>query len=264
MIYEIHEMTWDMIEARMTEGNNTVILPVGATEQHGTGCPIGADSWVLDEIGRPVADRLNCFWAPLLPYGASTHHMDFKGTMTLSGTTLALVVKELILSLAHHGFRHIVILSGHLGNVPSAQVAAREAKTECDAYVALASAWQSIHRHPDYARMIEEIGGNMHPRDFCGHGGNVEAAVCLVHNPESVRLDHFTLEDASLVKQNEASGVAVFLDMSEYSPSGTFGQYIGRQRLTADFGKRLIAAGVEQLEKDLRESLTTFGKNWKG
>jgi creatinine amidohydrolase len=93
------------------------ILPVGSLEQHGEHLPIATDWLRADDLARRLAEALgNCYLLPALPYANSQEHMDMAGTVTLRPSTLALVVEDIVVSLRHHGIRHIVILTTHGGN----------------------------------------------------------------------------------------------------------------------------------------------------
>lgn len=95
----------------------TVILPAGATEQHGAAGPLGTDALVSDAIAREVGQRAGIPVAPALTLGMSQFHLGFAGTISLRPSTLAAVVRDVLASLALHGVRHVFILNGHGGNV---------------------------------------------------------------------------------------------------------------------------------------------------
>ena len=97
-------------------GVDTVILPVGAIEQHGPHLPLGTDWIIADASGRALAQELNAYVLPALPVGNSQEHLSFKGSVSIRPTTLAQVLEDICLSLRHQGFRKIVILSAHGGN----------------------------------------------------------------------------------------------------------------------------------------------------
>jgi creatinine amidohydrolase len=54
---------------------------------------------------------------PTLPFGSSHHHLSFGGTISISVTTYAQVIAELVGSLIKTGFRRILLLNGHGGNI---------------------------------------------------------------------------------------------------------------------------------------------------
>ena len=97
-------------------GVDTVIIPVGAVEQHGPHLPLGTDWFIADAMGKALAEELNAYVIPAIPVSNSQEHLSFKGSVSIRPTTLALLLEDICLSLRHQGFRKIVIASSHGGN----------------------------------------------------------------------------------------------------------------------------------------------------
>jgi creatinine amidohydrolase len=259
MIYEIARMTHDEVAAKLAEGVDTVILPLGATENHGYHCPLSMDSISVDVVARRAADKLKCFYAPLMPYGMSANHMAFKGTMTLSPMTMATVVKELIESLAHHGFRNIIIMTAHGGNFAPIAVGAREAEQTCDCLIAVCNYYVAVKKRMDI--LLEQPEGTVDPQDYRSHGGTMEVSLAMAHSPEDVKLNKFVLGDVSKVLQNQSSTVQVFVSMEEYDPSGAFGHIEGA---SAELGRRIIELASDAVRDDVLAAIATFGRGKRG
>jgi creatinine amidohydrolase len=121
-------MTWPAIEAASRD--LPVVLPIAACEQHGRHLPIFTDSMLLQEVVRRAAEVLQdrVVWAPLLWLGNSHHHLDFAGTLSAAPRTYLDVLGDLIDNLVFHGFRRIVLLNGHGGNIVPAQQVIFEAR----------------------------------------------------------------------------------------------------------------------------------------
>src|SRR2546430_17327046 len=64
-----------------------------------------------------VSARTGVPVTPSLLFGMSVHHMDFPGTLSLSPDTFMAVIRDLVESLYRHGFRRVLILNGHGGNI---------------------------------------------------------------------------------------------------------------------------------------------------
>jgi creatinine amidohydrolase len=56
----------------------------------------------------------------------SQHHMAFPGSITLKPSTLLQVVRDVVESLARHGFDHVYFLNGHGGNIATLPAAISE------------------------------------------------------------------------------------------------------------------------------------------
>jgi len=113
---ELDALTWPQVRAQIDAGRDTVVLALGATEQHGRHLPLATDALLGDHLARMLADRLDAFHAPTLRVGCSEHHVGFAGTMSLSESTFHAVVGDLVRSLLRGGFRRIVLVPTHGGN----------------------------------------------------------------------------------------------------------------------------------------------------
>lgn len=108
--------TWPRVKAEIEQGRDCVVVALGATEQHGPHLPLATDALIGDHLARLVADRLDAFVAPTVRVGCSSHHLAFPGTLSVSDSTFAAVVNDLVHSLARGGFRKIVLIPTHGGN----------------------------------------------------------------------------------------------------------------------------------------------------
>ena len=103
----LDRLTWADIEQEIQNGRDTVVVPLGSTEQHGRHLPIGTDAVLGDEIEWGLAGRLGAFMAPTVRYGCSAHHMAFAGTISLCEDIFRSVELDVVASLSRHGFRRI-------------------------------------------------------------------------------------------------------------------------------------------------------------
>ncbi len=177
----LDEMTRE--ELRDLAPDALVLLPVGATEQHGPHLPVGTDRLTVEHVAWAAADAVEqvpVLVAPTLPFGSSHHHLPFGGTLSLSTETYYRVLVDLVESLIADGFRRIFILNGHGGNNELIQLAARDTALKHAAHVAAAPYWtiawdalleQEAHRHAGLP----------------GHAGTFETSLMLAMRPELVR-----------------------------------------------------------------------------
>ena len=110
----------EIAEARWAECGDVPVLlvPVGATEQHGPHLPLGTDTM----IAAAVAARSGLPVGPALPYGASGEHETFPGTVSIGTEILAAVLVELGRSACRFA-RRLVLVNGHGGNVAALRAA---------------------------------------------------------------------------------------------------------------------------------------------
>ncbi len=141
----LYKMSWPEIAEKLKE-NPIVLVPIGSTEQHGMHLPIDNDAYTAFEFAKKIAEKASkevpVLVAPLIPYGVSQHHMNFPGTVTLRTKTLAHVLEEVCKSLIHHGFKKIVIVNGHGGNITAINMALQKVGEETDAFLAVINWWE--------------------------------------------------------------------------------------------------------------------------
>src|SRR5512137_2523949 len=102
----LEEMSWPEIEAAQRECR-TVILPVGATEEHGPHLPTVTDTIQAMEVARAVAEERAVFLAPPLYYGVCRSTRAFPGTITVGHDALRGYVRDLLVSFADSGFYRV-------------------------------------------------------------------------------------------------------------------------------------------------------------
>ncbi|MBA3945601.1 MAG: creatininase family protein [Herpetosiphonaceae bacterium] len=172
------------VEARAQAPETLLILPVGATEQHGPHLPVGVDAYTVTHIAREAATALQgqlpVLVAPTLPFGSSHHHLPFGGTMSLSTETYYRVLMDLIESCIVSGFRRIFVLNGHGGNNELIQLAVRDLALKHPVQLAAASYW-TIAWNALIAAEAHLHGG------LPGHSGIFETSLMLALRPELVR-----------------------------------------------------------------------------
>lgn len=109
------EMTDREVDAFLRE-HDTVIVPVGSTEQHGPHAPLATDVVIPVEVARRVAPRIGAVVAPSVNYGLSYPHIGFTGVVSIRIPTFMALIEDLCAALAAAGFRRIVFLNGHYDN----------------------------------------------------------------------------------------------------------------------------------------------------
>jgi len=124
----IERMTWPEVEAAIEQGVDTVLIPIGTTEQHGHHMPLDTDCVIARSLAERAADLahdegVSILVAPTLNVTLSWYHMQFPGSMRLSTTTFLQVFREVCDSLVHHGFENLVAVNGHGGNIAALTVA---------------------------------------------------------------------------------------------------------------------------------------------
>ena len=155
------------------------VLPVGATEAHNRHLPEGMDWLHTTSIARKAC---RCAWEkcrrvillPGIPYGVDCNLMEYPLSIHISQATLDAVVRDIIVSLGHHGIKKVVLVNGHGGNdfVPLV----RQIQSDMDVFVFLCDWWKVGEDR--YNEIFEN------PDD---HAGELETSVAMALFPKLVR-----------------------------------------------------------------------------
>lgn len=232
----LEELGWPDV-AEYLRSDDRLILVVGSCEQHGRHMSFASDVWQPWKIARRLSERSGVLLAPPVNYGMSLHHLGFPGSLSLRPGTLSSVIVDLLESAYVHGFRHILILNGHGGNVAPIQTALMEALHELHGLeVRLASWWQEP--------AVQAVFDAAFPGEPSGHADPGETSTILAIRPDVVHL-----ERAAHSPGSARPGFLTQQVFMEHFPHGVIG---GNPRLaSAEVGKHALAAAVAVYERVL-------------
>ncbi len=215
------DLTWPQVDE-----HSLLVVPLGATEQHGPHLPLSVDTDVAIALcSRLALLRADAVVAPALPYGASGEHAAFPGTLSMGCEALEFVLVELGRS-ATLTFTRVLFVSGHGGNAsPVARAVSR-----------LRSEGRDVRAHfPCW--------------DGEPHAGRTETSMSLALSPAHVRMDLAAAGDtrplADLLPALRADGVRAV------SPSGVLGDPRGANAAEG-------AALLDRLAADLARDADAF------
>lgn len=171
-----------------------VIVPVGATEQHGPHLPLQTDVLLAKAMSTRLAQAVDGVVAAPVVYGYKSQQRSgggnhLAGTTSLDATTVIAIARTLTLELARHGARQVVFLNGHFENYQFLYEGAEQATTQLsqqgeDVSAILLSYWDFVDEET-----IEEIYRGAFPGWDVEHGGVLETSLMLHLHPELVHLD---------------------------------------------------------------------------
>ncbi len=127
---EFEYLSWPDVKNISSNKRSTIIWPFGAIEQHGPHLPLATDSIFVNEIIFEVL-KLMPSEIPLkkLPtqyMGFSPEHKGFDGTISLTSNLINLMIKEVGVQLADMGFKRLILINAHGGQISLLNTAARE------------------------------------------------------------------------------------------------------------------------------------------
>ncbi|MBX9638378.1 MAG: mycofactocin biosynthesis peptidyl-dipeptidase MftE [Mycobacteriaceae bacterium] len=100
----------------------SILIPLGATEQHGPHLPLDTDTRIAAAVARAAGERIDWWVAPAIAYGASGEHQGFAGTISIGTDALTMLLVEYGRS-ATCWARRLVVVNGHGGNISALRAA---------------------------------------------------------------------------------------------------------------------------------------------
>ena len=94
--------------------NDVIIIPIGSTETHGPGQPLGEDTYLCTRMAEEVARVTGCTVALPISYGAHPyHHVGMPGTVIIPDRVLIDYIMSVMAGFWNAGFRKMILLNGH-------------------------------------------------------------------------------------------------------------------------------------------------------
>ena len=148
---KISDANWMQVEEYL-KSDDRCVVPLGSTEQHSY-LSLSTDSILSERVALEAAEPLGIPVFPAVPYGLAHHWAAFPGTITLSMETYLGVIGDILGSLAQAGFRRILMVNGHGGNMPAANYARQWIAANPDVRI-LFHNWYAA---PKFAAAVREI-----------------------------------------------------------------------------------------------------------
>ena len=248
------EMTNREVEVFL-EQHHTVIVPTGATEQHGPHGPLLTDVYIPQEIARRVAPSVGAVVAPPINYALSYPHVGFKGVVHVKIPTFMALIGDLCEAFAASGFKRIVFLNGHYDNTyPIAYACAMVAeRLPKDVKAFPVNYWDG---------MTPAEAGEFFTLKTGLHANAAETSAMLAINPDLVDMERANVEFPPFPEYsvNSAPVHAAFFFTAPGSvywatKSGTWGD---ARRATPEMGTRYLDASVRSTIALLENIEKTF------
>jgi creatinine amidohydrolase len=238
----LEDLSWPEVQEAMDNGYDRVIVAAGATEQHGPHMPLSVDATLGEEITVEIAQRTGrMLVAPAVRPGVSQHHMAFPGTITLQEETMQAVLSDYCTSLDHHGFKAIVLMVAHGGNMNAVDAVTKRLDGKLNArLIGLVNPFE-----PDLFIDSEKFGNMIDVNSIGAHGGHAETSLMLAFRPEFVHMEQAVRSIPDLPGDLAEMGRLLAEHGTRgFSDSGVLGD---GTNANAEFGRALIdelASGV--------------------
>jgi creatinine amidohydrolase len=179
-------LSWTEIADLPDKANTVIVLPTGATEQHGPHLPCAVDTVIAaGVVGHALArlpDSVPAYAMAPITYGKSEEHLHFPGTVTLTGETLLATMNEIGESVYRAGFRKLLIVNGHGGQPQVMEMSARELRLRHGDFIVV----------PSFTWRVPHVAGQFmtdKEKKLAMHAGHAETALMLALAPDTVRMD---------------------------------------------------------------------------
>ena len=230
----LHELSWVEAKEYFAE-NDTVILPVGSTEQHGPQNPLGTDYLIARALAEETAKRTGTLCLPVVPFGVSAHHRQFWGTVSIKPEIFREYARNVCLSMRYYGVDKVVVVNGHGGNASALLETARQLR-EDGMFVSIFQWWLAS------GKLVSDIFSPEERR----HAAAEETSMNLAIHPHLVNMKK-AVDEPPIKPPAETRGIIGWIfDTIDYTSSGVFGK---ASTASVEKGKEVFEAVVNELAK---------------
>ena len=188
---------------------DTVIIPIGSTEQHGYHLPIGTDTYIAEAIAKRMAEHFGALKLFAVPVTTSQEHRGRKGSAWVSSSTLFQYIGDMMDSLHSQGFKRVILVLAH-GGVVISPALTREFNTKYpDMHVVYMNVFQFV-KVPDMLSLLE---GKKNV-----HACEMETSIMMYEHPDLLKKEW--IEDCV---PEVGTKCLDYLSIYKYSPTGVWG-----------------------------------------
>jgi len=230
---ELMKMTMKEVKDYL-EKNKTIIIPIGATEEHSNALPLGTDSITAEAMAVKLGEISGRIVAPTINVGnCNSITYTFTGTISISPITLINFLKDYINSLYFHGFRNFFFVNGHGGNISAIRGAIDELAISLKNAKFLIASWWLL-------KELESLYDN------AGHAGRGEVSMMLYLNDALVKKEYLTEEKRKMPRYFVSN------DLTEKYITKT-GIINDSQVGSKELGEKLFNKSIETMLEMLKE-----------
>jgi len=227
----LEHLAWPQVGELIRGGAGLLLLPVGATEQHGPHLPINTDTVIATACCHYASARTGVPVLPAISYSVSIGHTEkWPGTFSLFHETFIHSLRELAAWCVATGWKRLLFVNAHFGNDAPLRVAVDRLRFDFAGRL-LVGAKNTYCLTPDIWRYFISDAEDL-------HANKAETDLMLRLAPERVRME--AVED-----DPDRTGGSVFSHMVAHtSRNGVTG---APSEGSAEQGGRLFAEMGEAL-----------------
>jgi creatinine amidohydrolase len=234
------QITWPEIGALIAGGMDAVLLPCGATEQHGPQLGTGMDTALATDVCAAISAATGVPVLPALAYGCSLGHSHrWPGTLALSPQTLIALVTDLGDWLWQAGVRRLFLVNSHVTNAAPLRCALEILRARHDGFMIAVLATAEASPRVRAAFFADA-------RDW--HANQAETSLMLARAPALARPALCATAD----DPDRTTDLVFAHPVNRTSRNGVTGH---PSRARAAAGRRLFSWIVADLSKTIRRAL---------
>lgn len=229
----LEQLAWPEIAELRGRNGGLLLLPLGATEQHGPHLPVAMDTLLAEAVCHAASARTGVPVMSALRYTVSQGHTPkWPGTFSLRHETFIAVLRELAAWAVASGWKRLLLVNAHFGNDAPARVAVDQLRLSYlgRLQIGLLHVFQ-----------LDETIWNEYTRDAADlHANAAETSLMLHLHPELVHLDRLAEGD----DPDRTGGTVFSYPVAQTSLNGVTGH---PSRASAEEGRLLFERMTDAL-----------------
>lgn len=235
----IREMSGKQYLERLKE-TDTVIIPLGACEIYGPHLPMGQDLIVADRIAQIVAEKTNALIAPTIEIGESSALDTFQSTFSIPRSVIEGFLDYLVGKLLEDGFKNLLFISGHAGNVEIINYIIKKYQKNHDFKAAQVDWWRFTQHHTQ--EILDFSGPMAH-----GHAAECGTSVMMYLYPELVDEKEICKVEP---KENKFGDIITIETLDKKTDNGIVGD---ATTATKEKGEQVVKVCVDRIIEYMNE-----------
>jgi creatinine amidohydrolase len=235
----LENLAWPEIAELREKSGGLLLLPLGATEQHGPHLPVAMDTLLAEAVCQAVSDVTGVPVMSALRYTVSQGHTPkWPGTFSLRHETFIATLREIAAWAVASGWKRLLFVNAHFGNDAPARVAVDQLRISYMGKLQVGL----VH----VFKLDESISWEYTKDASDFHANAAETALMLHLHPDLVHMDRLANSD----DPDRTTGTVFSYPVAQTSLNGVTGN---PSQATASHGRVLF----DQLVAILCETVTT-------
>lgn len=248
----LEHLAWPEIAELRGRNGGLLLLPLGATEQHGPHLPVAMDTLLAEAVCHEASARTGVPVLPALRYTTSQGHTTkWPGTFSLRHDTLIATVRDIAAWAVATGWQRLLLVNAHFGNDAPARVAVDQLRLSYLGRMQIGL----VH----VFKLSDAIWAEYTSDAADLHANQAETALMLHLHPELVKMDRLGDSD----DPDRTADTVFSHPVAQTSLNGVTGH---PSRATAEQGRVLFeamaAALAATVETAIREEPPLAPEHW--